>query len=173
MSFTKLILPQSSPNDDYATIGEWTKEANQAVYQGEVVCLAETTKSIFEIEATADGYLIPIISAGDEAQIGDVIAVISDQQVDHTAVTAWLQEQGQVVAPQVHKSVPNWTAKAALIAQQNDVDIRLVPASGAKVTEADVLAYVKAQAAVQPAAQPDMVTDFVADPPTAGGGYHG
>gem|GEM_PF-543241 len=162
--FTAIRLPQSSPNDEYAIIGEWAKAAGDPVNVGEVICLAETTKSVFEIEATAAGYLIPMVELGRETQIGAIVAVISMEPATLEEATAWLDEQEKSAnKPVANKPSTSWTAKAALVAQRNDIDINLVPASGDKVTEADVLAYLEQASASDAEPDKQMVNDFVTD----------
>ena len=55
--FTSVYLPQSSPNDLTALLLEWNREAGRWVNRGEVIAMAETTKSVFDIEAPQAGYL--------------------------------------------------------------------------------------------------------------------
>ena len=76
-SFLPILLPQSGPNDLTAILVEWAKAAGERVSAGETVAVAETTKSVFDIEAPQAGHLYPLVVAGDEVAVGGVIAALS------------------------------------------------------------------------------------------------
>ena len=145
--FLPIYLPQSGPNDVTATLVEWAKEAGHWVNAGEVVAVAETTKSVFDIEAPRAGYLFPLVQSGSEAAVGAVIAAISLEAASADAVQGWLAErqapQQQPPPPAADGDLKPATKKAELLAQRHGVDLALVPAFGDRITEADVLAYVE------------------------------
>ena len=64
--FIAVTLPQSGPNDVTATLTEWTKPRGHWVNQGEVVAVAETTKSVCEIEAPDAVYLLDLPQEREE-----------------------------------------------------------------------------------------------------------
>jgi sugar O-acyltransferase (sialic acid O-acetyltransferase NeuD family) len=151
--FIAIYLPQSGPNDTTATLIEWTKAAGGHVGRGEIVAVAETTKSVFEIEAPQAGYLYPLAESGQEVEVGAVIAVVSETAASIEAAQAWLAtQQSDAVrmsvtstqAPQatIDRRKPA-TKKAELLAQRHQIDLTQVPTAGDRITEADVLAYVQ------------------------------
>lgn len=147
-TFTLLQLPQSAPNDTTATLTEWVKPGSHWVGKGEAVAVAETTKSVFDIEAPAAGYLIPLVNAGAEAAIGQVIAVISAAEATVEQARSWLtaQEQADRSAAQDEADYARMaTKKAELLAQRHQIDLQSVPAAGERITEADVQAYITAR----------------------------
>ena len=145
--FLPIYLPQSGPNDVTATLVEWAKEAGHWVNAGEVVAVAETTKSVFDIEAPRAGYLYPLVQSGSEAAVGAVIAAISAETASTDVVQGWLAErqalQQQAPSPATDGDLKPATKKAELLAQRHGIDLAQVPASGDRITEADVLAYVE------------------------------
>lgn len=143
--FLPIYLPQSGPNDVTATLVEWAKEAGHWVDAGEVVAVAETTKSVFDIEAPRAGYLYPLVQSGSEAAVGAVIAAISPETASTDAVQGWLTKR-QAPAPATGDHLKPATKKAELLAQRHGVDLAQVPSSGDRITEADVLAYVEGRA---------------------------
>jgi sugar O-acyltransferase (sialic acid O-acetyltransferase NeuD family) len=147
-AFIPVIVPQSGPNDVTAMLTEWTKLRGHWVNQGEVVAVAETTKSVFEIEAPAAGYLCDLAASGAEVAVGEVIAVLSAEVADEAAVRAWLAalQEKPVPAVAAPTAAREWTLKAELLAQRHGIDIALVPAAGARITEADVRSYMAASA---------------------------
>ena len=144
-SFLPILLPQSGPNDVTAILVEWAKAAGERVSAGETVAVAETTKSVFDIEAPQAGHLYPLVVAGDEVAVGGVIAALSPAVASTEAAQAWLA--AQQAAPERAQPDPAAGAKAAtkkaeLLAQRHGIDLENVPASGERITEADVVAYV-------------------------------
>ena len=167
--FTPIHLPQSGPNDVTATIAEWSKQPGQRVQKGEVIGSAETTKSVFDLEASAAGTFWPLAAPGSEAAVGAIIGAIGGEQSSQAEAVAWLtgQSHGQVAAASipaagaagagVAQSGRPATLKAELLAQRSGIDLAQVPAAGEKITEADVQAYLTARSTL-PAAQPSLVT---------------
>lgn len=157
--FLAVRMPQSGPNDATATLVEWNKANGQPVYKGEIVATAETTKSVFEIEAPAGGYLTVLAALGEEVAIGALIAVLSAEPVDVAQARAWVAALETPSTSAAPASAKAWTVKAELLAQRHGIAVADVPAAGERVTEADVQAYL-ASLRRQPAAPPE-VADLV------------
>ena len=140
--YTLVPLPQMGANDLTATIVEWGKQAGEEVRKGEVICVAETTKSVFDIEAPASGFLTIVREIGEEVPVGEAISVITSEAVERDDVDRWLAERprAEEEAPAEEKA---FTAKAEMVARKNGIDIASVTASGEKITEADVLAHIE------------------------------
>ncbi|MBK8048117.1 MAG: bifunctional N-acetylglucosamine-1-phosphate uridyltransferase/glucosamine-1-phosphate acetyltransferase [Anaerolineales bacterium] len=133
--------------------GEWSKPSGAWVTKGEVVAVAETTKSVFDIEAPAAGYLTLLAAPGAEVAIGEVIGVLSPTVVSLDAVHAWLVATATPATETTAEPARSWTKKAELLAERHKVDISQVPAAGDRVTEADVEAYVVARTSSQKTAR--------------------
>ncbi len=183
--FTAVYLPQSGPNDVTATIAEWSKQPGQWVQRGEVLGSAETTKSVFDLEAPVAGAFWPLAAAGSEANVGAVVAALGSEQSDQAAARIWLSEQSDRQATTTGRAsntsaagasvtataTPRLaTLKAELLAQRHTIDLAQVPATGEKITEADVQAYLAARdaapgapAQASAAASPSHITDMVDD----------
>jgi len=167
-------LPRVSANEDRATLLEWAKSEGDPVRAGEILCVIETTKSLFDVEAEADGRLFPLLEAGQSAEVGDPLAVLSRASAEtREAVLAWVKtqrrgaaiagepEQGKTGSPGVARPQPGKpgvggaaTKKAEILAARHGIELRRIPASGERITEADVLAYLKAGSEAPPAAAP-------------------
>jgi sugar O-acyltransferase (sialic acid O-acetyltransferase NeuD family) len=157
---TIVRLPQQSPNDTFATLAEWVKAAGQPVRKGEVIAAAETTKSVFEIEAPVAGFLTPLVAAGAEAAVLQPIALLSEHPLSEAEVAGWraahpLGEPPPIPATAPPPSAagdpspsrppsPPATLKAEILARREGVDLARVPATGDRITEADVLAFLAA-----------------------------
>ena len=154
--FTPIHLPQSGPNDVTATIAEWSKQPGQWVQKGEVIGSAETTKSVFDLEASAAGTFWPLATPGSEAAVGAIIGALGGEHASQAEAAAWLagQSDRRATAPgipasglAVVQSDRPATLKAELLAQRSGIDLAQVPAAGEKITEADVQAYLAARSA--------------------------
>lgn len=149
--FLPIHLPQSGPNDATATLIEWVKDAGNRVQRGEIIAIAETTKSVFEIEAPQAGYLYPLADSGQEVAVGAVIAAVSETAASVEAAQAWLtalqrnraHADAAPTSPTDESAHKPATRKAELLAQRHHLDLAQVPAAGERITEADVLAYIE------------------------------
>ena len=162
MNRSIVLLPRISPNEDAAIIIEWTKSEGDYVRAGEVVCAAETTKSLFDVEAEAEGYLFILMQAGAEAAVGQPLAVISSDQDDtREAIHAWIASTASPSAsPSDTGAERTWTQKAELLARRHGIDLAQVPSSGGRIGESDVLAYLESRAG-RPAAAAQEHRDIV------------
>ena len=118
------ILPvkmsKISANDDNGTIVEWLHTTSQEVNKGQILCMVETTKSIFEIESPSSGYFYPLRSVGEVVEVGVTIGVITDVQVPQEEVIRLLEQEEQARIPEVVIPVTGeatLTLKAQLMAK--------------------------------------------------------
>lgn len=154
--FVRVPLPQFGPNDVSAQILEWLVSEGAQVRAGEALCSVETTKSVSDVEAPAAGYVVTLVEAGASADTGQALAVVASAPASREEVARWLAEQEAQAAaaqPATTTAQPKWTFKAELLARQQGIDIAAVPASGGRVTEADVRAYLAGRPAA-PASAP-------------------
>ncbi|WP_439543274.1 biotin/lipoyl-containing protein [Hyphomicrobium sp.] len=130
-------MPGVNANEDSAILVRWMVDEGAAVKKGQFVCEIETTKSTVEVEADADGYLVPLAAPGASQQVGAPIAVIkADLAADHSALLA---ADGTPAKGEADK---RWTKKAAIVARRLGIDIDALAKQkpGTTLTEADVLA---------------------------------
>jgi sugar O-acyltransferase (sialic acid O-acetyltransferase NeuD family) len=146
------ILPvkmsKISANDDNGTIVEWLHTTSQEVNKGQILCMVETTKSIFEIESPASGYFFPLCSVGEVVEVGVTIGVITDVQVSQEEVMRLLEQEQQAQMPEVVIPVTGeatLTMKAQLMAKQLGIDPAELPRNGKKITEEEVRKYAESK----------------------------
>jgi sugar O-acyltransferase (sialic acid O-acetyltransferase NeuD family) len=99
-NFTPVHLPQSGPNDVVATLAEWSKQPGRQVRKGEILGSAETTKSVFDLEAPAGGTFWPLVPAGAEVPVGAIIAAVGSEHSTRDEAQAWLAAQTSAHAPE-------------------------------------------------------------------------
>lgn len=72
-----MTLPKLSANTFDAEVIEWLVAVGDVVSKGQIICIVETAKVSMDLESPYDGTVVDIrVSVGEEAQVGDVLAVI-------------------------------------------------------------------------------------------------
>jgi pyruvate dehydrogenase E2 component (dihydrolipoamide acetyltransferase) len=89
MSVTKVVMPRLSEQMESGKIIKWLKKEGDRVQSGDILAEVETDKADVEMEAFGGGVLRKIlVSAGDKAPVGTLIAVIADESEDINSVVA-------------------------------------------------------------------------------------
>jgi sugar O-acyltransferase (sialic acid O-acetyltransferase NeuD family) len=159
------ILPvkmtKISANDDNGTIVEWLRKTGEEVNKGEILCVVETTKSIFEIESPSSGYFYPLSSIGDAVEVGTTIGAIADMQVSQDEVIRLLEQEEQALEMAVPIPVTGaatLTLKAQAMAKRLGIDPAELPHNGKKITEEDVRIYAEKRSTGLHSARPQVDT---------------
>jgi len=98
MAVTKVVMPKLSEQMEAGKIIKWLKKEGDRVQSGDILAEVETDKADVEMEAFGGGVLRKIlVSAGDKAPVGSLIAVIGEENDDINAVVA--QAGGGAPAP--------------------------------------------------------------------------
>jgi len=129
MSEILINVPRIGTNDDYVTIGEWLVESGTKVVQGQEFVSLETTKETEEVAAEADGYIFYKLQSGEDAKVGELLAVLSSD-----ANYTFAQETSI-------SSNLNITEKAKRLIEKYNIDISKLPAEGI-IREKDVMKLV-------------------------------
>src|SRR5919202_799463 len=108
MAVTKVVMPKLSEQMETGKIIKWLKKEGDRVQSGDILAEVETDKADVEMEAFGSGVLRKVlVSAGDKAPVGALIAVIADEGDDINAVVG----QAGGGAPAASSAAP--TAKPA------------------------------------------------------------
>src|SRR5919201_2996418 len=111
MAVTKVVMPKLSEQMESGKIIKWIKKEGERVQSGDILAEVETDKADVEMEAFGSGVLRKIlVSAGDKAPVGALIAVIADESDDINAVVG----QAAGGAPAATASSAAATAKPAM-----------------------------------------------------------
>lgn len=158
-----ILLPRIGTNDDAAVLMEWLKPSGASVQRGEILCIVETSKTVFEVEAAANGYLYPLAGVGDEVTVGGTLALISPEPLSPAQMANWQAESNGVEARGGVTTVNETTLtyKAQLVARRYGLEPQELMGLGGKVTEQDVLTFIS-QKAQKPQTQPEG-RDLMAD----------
>lgn len=113
-----VIMPALGMAQDTGLIVAWHKAPGDAVAASDILFEVETDKSTMEVEAGIDGFLAAVlIAAGEEAPVGETIAVISAEkpaqtvQVSRSAATG--RTPASAPAPRPETKKPAMPAPAA------------------------------------------------------------
>lgn len=119
-------MPMMNVNDEAADLVQWLIDDGVKVKSGEILCVAETTKSTFDIVADADGFLRQVAKAGTRCLIGQTIGYIAntleeDVPSDESQIGA--QKTSSTMATMTDLQTSPWTMKAKILAERLGVDL--------------------------------------------------
>ena len=137
-------MPRVGANDDTGTIVEWLHTTGEQVNKGEILCVVETMKSIFEIESPSSGYFFPLCSVGEAVEVGVTIGAVTDGQVTQDEVQNLLAKNEPTLENADLVPVTGGatlTLKAQIMAKRFGIDPAELAQSGQKITEEEVRRY--------------------------------
>jgi sugar O-acyltransferase (sialic acid O-acetyltransferase NeuD family) len=141
-----ITTPQLGVNEDTARLYRRVEEGTR-VRPGDVLCLLETVKASFEVEAEAEGILLYCVEEGADATVGQPLLLLCADEAQFAAEQAKLsaaQTQAEAAAGQYPA-----TKRAQQRAKELGVDLAEVKPAHDIVQASDVEAHA---AASQPAA---------------------
>lgn len=129
-------VPRVNNNDDEVKLVQLHVSLGQRIEAGALVAEVETDKAVVEVEAGQGGHVIAILGELDSrVQVGSVLI--------------WLGESADEAPPQTQAAAADAgegaqapTAKALLLLRRHGLQASQVPASGARLSAADVEAFV-------------------------------
>ncbi|HXB06415.1 MAG TPA: hypothetical protein VNW04_04850 [Puia sp.] len=139
-------VPFLGVNDTECRIISW-EAGDGAVAKGTLLCVLETTKTTFDIEAELDGYYYLITAIGETTGVGRPLCLFSTEREtgDIRAISGQLIKEA--AATEVASPAARYTRKAQILLEKHglspDVLLQKV-GSDAKITENDVLDYLQA-----------------------------
>jgi pyruvate dehydrogenase E2 component (dihydrolipoyllysine-residue acetyltransferase) len=155
---TSLVMPALEMAQESGVLVRWLKQDGEQVTKGEPIMEIETDKATVEIEAPATGLLGGIlVNEGDAVPVGQTIAWIlspgeTPPAIDPTPAGRTISQPGssttKLPPPEPQRSTYSEISPVARkIAQQHGIDLALVKSDTGRIEKADVLAFVRAQAA--------------------------
>jgi sugar O-acyltransferase (sialic acid O-acetyltransferase NeuD family) len=164
-----ITIPMLNPNEPEAILAALHVSEGQYVSKGEVLCTLETTKSIAELQAENDGYVVGLrFRQGQTARAGELLCYLAES-------ASW-SPPAMENAPETEQGgdqIPaglRITAPALALARQMRLPLEKLPL-GPLVTESLVTAH------LNQTGKPDLSIPQSAIDPTAiivyGGGGHG
>ena len=124
----QVLVPLVNPNEPESLLAELLVREGQKVVKGQVLAVFETTKSIFELTADIDGYILGLQNrAGDSVRSGDRLCYLAPSPgtplpADEVRVND-ADRQGEQVLP-VELLI---TQPALKLARQRQIDLEVLP----------------------------------------------
>ena len=75
-----IYVPTVSVNENEVKLTGWLKKQGALVKKHEIICEVETSKSTYDIESEAEGYLYYVLHEGLMINVGDVLAIITEKE---------------------------------------------------------------------------------------------
>ena len=154
----QVVMPKQGNTVESCIIVEWNVQVGDQVSIGDVLCSAETDKSVIDVESTAEGTVLALLFAvGEEAPVMEAIAVVGKKgetvEVKASSVeetpTDTRQEavaQDEKISPVASEAIVSQTAvgaspRARNLASSLGIPVSSLSATGPKgrVIERDVL----------------------------------
>jgi sugar O-acyltransferase (sialic acid O-acetyltransferase NeuD family) len=141
-----VVIPQEDVNSETATLVAWLVEDAAPVKRGQPICEVETSKVVFEVAATADGWLVRSSEEGEEVRFNVPIGFIvetSDALADaHAHRRAPLAELPAVV--ELHNFPGKITERARRLIEEHGISTSQLPQKSV-ITERDILPLLDAK----------------------------
>jgi sugar O-acyltransferase (sialic acid O-acetyltransferase NeuD family) len=141
-----LYAPMVNVNEEQMTLVEWHKQAKETVNKGELLASFETTKSTYDFHATDSGFFTPLVKAGSEVTVGQVIAALTDQPDEDIQPLLSSETQKAETQPVQQTADNRWTKKAEILAQRNNLNSQEVEnrvSASDRITEEVVQSYIQ------------------------------
>ena len=115
-----------SPTMEDGTIVAWTKNENDSISSGDILCEVETDKATMEYESIQEGTLLKIIiSEGDTAKVGDPIAIIGKKGEDFSDLLKNIGNDSQSNSKPEEKSASKSKKESSTLNKKTEIGIKL------------------------------------------------
>ena len=136
--------PLLNNNDEYLNINEWLVEKGTYVNKGDSIATLEGSKSTMELTADSNGYFIPLVDEGTDAEITRPIALIL-KSMDENIEEILSNNVEETISTEVTKKPEmRFTKKAEILAKKNNITIEeLTPTGDGVIREKDILNFLE------------------------------
>jgi acetyltransferase-like isoleucine patch superfamily enzyme len=123
-------IPVTDVNTDSVVVSYWFQEARAWVTAGQNIATVETSKAAIDVEASASGYLLPLVALGEKVKVGEGLCVIFDSAQELLAHTIKLESEKSISALALSAKRPISVKALALVTQFSISDHELSELSG-------------------------------------------
>jgi len=135
MKIYECKIPQIDVNDKRIVVNDFRFMDGNYVNQKETILSLETAKAISEFYTETSGYIAYAVEEGDELTIGDIVAVIFDNESEAKEYAECLKN-----AREAQRKKYKATAKAEKLAKELGINLEQIEKDGI-IKEADVKDY--------------------------------
>ena len=137
-------VPRVNNNDDEVKLVSLSAVVGSRVAAGDVIAEVETDKAVVEVEAHADGYVLAVLGEIDtQLRVGSVLLWLGETADEEVPKSISREDRAAQAGGTTGAAAP--TAKANLLLRQHGLRAEQVPASGERLSAADVQRYLDAQ----------------------------
>ena len=133
---SEITIPKDNA-DEEVIISELNYKDNDQVKKSDSVMDIETSKTSIELEAPADGYIEYLVSPGDEAVIGQVVAKIYDSDISDL-MNLQIEPPSEANGKENEPSSKVATKEAQMLIEEHGIDINLIPSDFIKKEDVDL-----------------------------------
>ena len=131
-------MPRLSDTMEEGTISSWLKNVGDDVSEGDILAEIETDKATMEFESFYNGKLVHIgVQAGETVNVDDLIAIISDGEVD---VEKLLKSYAEGTETETNEDSANENVEPIIEDSQSSEQVESVPIDSDKRIIASPLA---------------------------------
>ncbi len=136
--------PLLNNNDEYLTINEWLVPKGAYVNKDEPIAILEGSKSTEELTAEIEGYFIPLVDEGYDAEITRPIALIL-KSLDENIEGILSENSEETNRTKVTNSpIIKFTKKAEILAKKKNINIEeLTPSEDGVIREKDIINFLE------------------------------
>jgi len=137
----EIRVPQLDVNSDFATFVNWCVKDGLPIRKGDTICVLETSKATYEIDAEDNGYLFinKNIQKDDRLKPQSVIAIITDSK---DFVPEFSDRHKDIDKKSARTEETRATKKALELIEQSGLEIDDIW-SGRIIKEKDVIRYIE------------------------------
>jgi pyruvate dehydrogenase E2 component (dihydrolipoamide acetyltransferase) len=133
---TPLHVPRVNNNDDSVRIVAVGVKEGDFVKNGQIIGAVETDKAVLDVPAERDGYVLKVLhQPGETANVGSVLLWLGDLASERAP------EEAPTPVRVGHASAARPTGKALSMLRELGLDGTEIPASGDRLTVADIEAW--------------------------------
>lgn len=153
-----LYVPRINNNDDEVKLVSLQVAVGSVVSKGQVVAQVETDKAVVDVEASAEGFVLAILGGVEDVVTVGAVLIWLGKTKDE-AIPELIAAKGSIAA---NGSAP--TAKARALLNAHGLDAAMVPASGDRLSVADIERYMAANGNLpKPPDQPSLRSESLPD----------
>lgn len=140
----KITIPFLGANDDSCVVVDIISKNGNFVKKGQLLFVIETTKSAIDVEAEDEGYFYSNISVGDRKNYGELVALISNSEINDKASVESFFNVDEITEKAANVRI---TKKAELIIKKENIDLESLTAfaKGNEINEALVLSFISTE----------------------------
>jgi len=150
MSESRIVsVPRLGVNDEKSELIKWMVADGESVSAGELLCVLETTKAAYDVEAECSGYVVHLVNKHEEVLISQSLAIIAPtlQEAQDNKQTHELKVKRQ---ESENHNQTKATKKAKDLATEHEIVLEdVIPSSADIVREVDVIAFINKSASLR------------------------